>query len=83
MTLTSSKPGEGVFWASHVCTQLSDEDVASMFRVLSAALMLALLASCSARVDGPSVRVKPATVEIGSSNDGGFCPPGQAKKGHC
>jgi hypothetical protein len=52
-----------------------------MFRVLSAALVLALLASCT--VDGPSVRVKPATVEIGSGDDGGFCPPGQAKKGRC
>ena len=54
-----------------------------MFRVLSAALMLALLASCTARVDGPSFRVKPATIDIDSGNDGGFCPPGQAKKGRC
>lgn len=54
-----------------------------MFKLLSALLMLALLASCTARVDGPSVRVKPATVEIESGNDGGFCPPGQAKKGRC
>lgn len=54
-----------------------------MFRVLSVALVLGLLASCVARVDGPSVRVKPATVEIDSGNDGNFCPPGQAKKGRC
>jgi hypothetical protein len=54
-----------------------------MFRVLYAGLVLALLASCAARVDGPSVRVKPATVEIDSGGDGGFCPSGQAKKGRC
>ena len=54
-----------------------------MFRPLCAALVLVLLASCSARVEGPSVRVKPANVEIDSGDDGGFCPPGQAKKGRC
>jgi hypothetical protein len=54
-----------------------------MFRALVAVLILAQLSSCAARVDGPSVRVKPATVEIGSGDDGGFCPPGQAKKGRC
>lgn len=54
-----------------------------MFRVLVSVLVLALLASCSARVNGPSVRVKPATVVIDSGDDDGFCPPGQAKKGRC
>ncbi len=62
---------------------LCEEDVPTMFRVLPAVLILALLTSCTARVDGPSVRVKPPTVEIGSGDDGGFCPPGQAKKGRC
>ena len=54
-----------------------------MIRVLCAAVVLALLAACSARVDGPSVKVRPATVEIDSGDDGDFCPPGQAKKGRC
>lgn len=46
-------------------------------------LILTMLASCAARVDGPSVRVKPATVEIDSGDNGGFWPPGQAKKERC
>lgn len=54
-----------------------------MLRVLSALLLLALFTACTARVDGPTVRVKPATIEIGPGDDGGFCPPGQAKKGRC
>ena len=64
-------------------TRLSDKDVVAMFRLLCAVLVPAALASCSARVDGPSVKVKPATVEIDSGDDGNFCPPGQAKKGRC
>jgi hypothetical protein len=66
-----------------VHTQVVHEDIETMFRALVAVLILAQLSSCTARVDGPSVRVKPATVEIGSGDDGGFCPPGQAKKGRC
>ncbi len=54
-----------------------------MLKVLFAAVVLVLLAACSARVDGPSIRVKPATVEIGEVDGGRFCPPGQAKKGRC
>jgi hypothetical protein len=54
-----------------------------MLRSLCVVLAVALLAACSARVDGPSVKVRPATVEIGPDNDGDFCPPGQAKKGRC
>lgn len=54
-----------------------------MLRVISAVLVLAVLVACTASIDAPSVRVKPATVEIGPDNDGGFCPPGQAKKGRC
>jgi hypothetical protein len=83
MEHTASKVRDGVQCVLPVCAQLSDEDVATMFRVLAAVLILALLASCTARVDGPSVRVRPATVEIDSGDDGRFCPPGQAKKGRC
>lgn len=54
-----------------------------MLRSLCAALALALLASCSAKVEGPSIKVKPTTVEIGPDGGGDFCPPGQAKKGRC
>lgn len=54
-----------------------------MLRSVCVALVLALLTACSARVDGPSVKVKPPTVEIGPDNGGDFCPPGQAKKGRC
>ncbi len=54
-----------------------------MLRSLCVVLVVALMTACSAQVNGPSVKVKPATVEIGPDNDGDFCPPGQAKKGRC
>lgn len=54
-----------------------------MVKVLPMLLVLALATACAARVDGPSVKVKPATIEIGPGEDGDFCPPGQAKKGRC
>jgi hypothetical protein len=40
-----------------------------------------LLAGCTATVRPPSVDIKPAGVQVGDG--GGFCPPGQAKKGRC
>ena len=62
---------------------LSHRGSPEMLRSLCVALVVALMTACSARVDGPSVRVKPPTVEIGPDNGGDFCPPGQAKKGRC
>lgn len=50
------------------------------------ALSLIMLIGCAAEVRGPSVRVKgpyPAGVGYDPGYRGGFCPPGQAKKGRC
>ncbi|MBI2277096.1 MAG: hypothetical protein HYU74_07085 [Dechloromonas sp.] len=41
---------------------------------------LALLQGCAVYVPAGSVVVDPAP---NHRNDGGFCPPGQAKKGNC
>jgi hypothetical protein len=48
-------------------------------RVLACLSALLLFAACTATVRPPSIEVKPVGIEVG----GGFCPPGQAKKGRC
>jgi hypothetical protein len=53
-----------------------------MRRLLLAAIALGVLGACSAELKGPRVQVTPSTVEFGP-DAGGFCPPGQAKKGRC
>lgn len=70
-------------WRQPTVSAQTNEDIASMQRAFSAALILALLVACTARVDGPSVRVKPPSIEVDSGGGGDFCPPGQAKKGRC
>ncbi|MCE3233804.1 MAG: hypothetical protein K0R98_2061 [Rickettsiaceae bacterium] len=47
-------------------------------------LILALIAisACTVRPDLPKVKIPGVTIE-GSGGNGGFCPPGQAKKGNC
>jgi hypothetical protein len=45
---------------------------------LAVALSL-VVGGCS--VHGPEIRVKPEGSQSGGG--GGFCPPGQAKKGNC
>lgn len=45
-------------------------------------LVLALaLAACSAEVKPAKVELGPAPVKV--TIGGGFCPPGQARKGNC
>ena len=39
------------------------------------------LASCQTELDGPKLKISAPSVTIGGG--GGFCPPGQAKKGRC
>jgi hypothetical protein len=51
-----------------------------MDRWVALGALLLPLASCTATVRPPSVAIKPVGVQIGG---GGFCPPGQAKKGRC
>jgi hypothetical protein len=46
-------------------------------------LSLALL-GCAATVRPPEVEVRAAPIEVRvGGGGGGFCPPGQAKKGRC
>jgi hypothetical protein len=40
------------------------------------------LASCQTEIDGPKLKISAPSVSIGGGG-GGFCPPGQAKKGRC
>ena len=56
-----------------------------MLRVtVLAAFVMALLAACAAEVRGPSVAVRYPVVTVEPDHGrGGFCPPGQAKKGRC
>ena len=53
-----------------------------MLRVTVAVLVVGLLAACAAEVKGPSAKIAFPEVKVGSTG-GGFCPPGQAKKGNC
>lgn len=58
---------------------------------MSRASMLVVAVCCVAfvgcTIKGPEIRVKPPVeVKVEQDNDrdgGGFCPPGQAKKGRC
>lgn len=53
-------------------------------RVTACLSAFLLLAACAAELRPPSVAVKPIPVKVQvGSNGGGFCPPGQAKKGNC
>ena len=45
-------------------------------------LVFLLLAGCTASVRAPDIDLRPAPVEV-RIGSGGFCPPGQAKKGTC
>ena len=44
---------------------------------------LALLGACTASVRPPAIDISAAPVGIRVGGGGGFCPPGQAKKGNC
>ncbi len=55
-----------------------------MPRVTLALLVAFILTACAAEVKGPSVAVRAPAVVLGDDHHhGGFCPPGQAKKGRC
>jgi hypothetical protein len=53
--------------------------------ILSAILAVSLLGGCAARVKGPEAEVVVPAISVDSAprGGGGFCPPGQAKKGRC
>jgi hypothetical protein len=51
-------------------------------RTLAALSALLLFAACTASVRAPDVELRAAPVKI-QVGGGGFCPPGQAKKGVC
>ncbi|TCP13676.1 hypothetical protein EV683_106111 [Crenobacter luteus] len=56
-------------------------------KIVACALMLAVLSACTVtppRVSVKPIEITPLEVSIGGGgHGGGFCPPGQAKKGHC
>jgi hypothetical protein len=47
------------------------------------ALILLLLAGCTATVRPPDVELRSAPVDLRIGGGGSSCPPGQAKKGVC
>jgi hypothetical protein len=53
----------------------------TLFALLTAAALLSLNA-CAVYTPAGSVVIDPAG-PAGRGGDGGFCPPGQAKKGNC
>lgn len=53
-----------------------------MKMILSLVMMAALLSSCAVYTPAGSVVVDPAGPSH-RDGGGGFCPPGQAKKGNC
>ena len=60
--------------------EANDED-GKMGRIIAGLLVLSLLSACQASIRGPSAEIELPKVKIFSG--GGFCPPGQAKKGRC
>jgi hypothetical protein len=64
-------------------------EIASMRRSCCWIALLALslpplLGACTADVRPGKVEVEPTPVRVTiGGGGGGFCPPGQAKKGHC
>lgn len=54
-------------------------------KTLSLFIVLLALGACKTTVHSDDVKVKTEGYEVELSNDsqGEFCPPGQAKKGHC
>ena len=53
-------------------------------RTLAALAALSLFATaCTASVRAPEVQLRAAPVKVVVGGGGGFCPPGQAKKGVC
>jgi hypothetical protein len=51
-------------------------------RLVLLSLACSWSAACAAELRPPSLEVRPLAVE-GRAPGGGFCPPGQAKKGRC
>ena len=52
-------------------------------RLSSPLLLLVSLTACAATVRAPEVELRTAPVKVQVGGGGGFCPPGQAKKGAC
>ena len=54
-----------------------------MWRIVAAALLLAALNACTATVEPPKAKIVFPAISVDPQPGGGFCPPGQAKKGRC
>jgi hypothetical protein len=54
-----------------------------MWRIFAAVLALAFFGACTATVEPPKAKVVIPAIKVESQPNGGFCPPGQAKKGRC
>jgi hypothetical protein len=53
-----------------------------MARLCIVCIVAVGLAACAAEVKPDKVELRPAPVKV-TIGGGGFCPPGQAKKGNC
>jgi hypothetical protein len=53
-----------------------------MSRLSLVCILAVALAACTAEVEPAKVELRPAPVKV-TIGGGGFCPPGQGKKGNC
>lgn len=54
-----------------------------MKKFASLLFITALLSGCAVHTPSGSIVIDPARADRHQGSGGGFCPPGQAKKGNC
>lgn len=54
-----------------------------MWRAIATVLAVAFMIGCVAEVEPPKAKIIIPAVKVDTGPNGGFCPPGQAKKGRC
>lgn len=54
-----------------------------MKKLASLLFIAALLSGCAVYTPSGAIVIDPARADRHHDNGGGFCPPGQAKKGNC
>ena len=63
--------------------RLFSQTKSHMKKFASLLFVAALLSGCAVHTPSGSIVIDPARADRHQGNGGGFCPPGQAKKGNC